>query len=170
VATPSEVDAPRVAQELSWPTAEGDRRGEHWSAWPIGEAAGRQPLETGPHLNSVGPGVEVEGPQGVAVASMKGGGGGVTVGATTAAAAVGSAVVTSPSSALRLSRLVIIGHQRWWRSTLGGGIARQGGDAAEGGWGGRPLGFGRSGSEKRNLSSYYHIGDRYATKYWMPFY
>jgi hypothetical protein len=46
-----------------------------------------------------------------------------------------------------------------------GGAARQGGGAAEGGWGDRPLGFGSRGSEKRNISSDYHVGERYDVKY-----
>jgi hypothetical protein len=55
------------------------------------------------HLNGAGPGVEVERPQGVAVATVRGGGGGVTTGATTAATAAGSVIVAPPSSVPRLS-------------------------------------------------------------------
>jgi hypothetical protein len=60
------------------------------------------PPETGPHLNGASPGVEVEGPRGVAIAAVRGTGGGVASG-TTMAAAAGSAAVVPPSSAPRLS-------------------------------------------------------------------
>jgi hypothetical protein len=64
--------------------------------------------ETSSLLNGAGPGVEVEGPQGVVVGAVRGGGGGVTTGATTSAAS--SVVVASSLSMLRLSRVVVIGH------------------------------------------------------------
>jgi hypothetical protein len=78
--------------------------------------------ETSSLLNGAGPGVEVEGPQGVVVGAVRGGGGGVTTGATTSAAS--SVVVASSLSMLRLSRVVVIGHWRWWRSTPGRGLTR----------------------------------------------
>jgi hypothetical protein len=62
-----------------------------------------RPPETGPHLNGASPGVEVEGPRGVAIAAVRGTGGGVAAGTTTAAATVGSAAVMPPLSAARLS-------------------------------------------------------------------
>jgi hypothetical protein len=124
------------------------------------EAAGHQPpplTGTRTHLNGVGPRVEVEGPRGVAIAAVRGGGGGVAVGAPMAATTTGYAVVVSPSSAQWLSPVVIIGHRRRWRGTPRGGVACQGGNVVEGGWGGRSLGFESSGSEKkRSLSSNYH--------------
>jgi hypothetical protein len=66
----------------------------------MGEAAGCQPPGTRPHLNGAGPGVEVEGPRGVAIATVRGDGGGVAAGATMATAVVGAAVVMPPSSVL----------------------------------------------------------------------
>jgi hypothetical protein len=62
--------------------------------------------KTGPHLNGAGPGVEVEGPRGVAIIAVRGSGGCVTAGTTTAAMAtitVGSTVVVPPLSTLRVS-------------------------------------------------------------------
>jgi hypothetical protein len=54
------------------------------------------PPRTGPHLNGAGPGVEVVGPRGVAIAAVRGGGGGVAAGTTTATTAIiGAVVVTS---------------------------------------------------------------------------
>jgi hypothetical protein len=105
------------------------------------------PPKIRPHLNSVGPGVEIEGPRGVAVAAVRGGGGGVAAGAATTA---GSAVIMPPSSVPQLSRVVVVSQRRWWRSTPGGG------GTTEGGWGDKPLVFGCSGNKKRNLSSDYH--------------
>jgi hypothetical protein len=153
----------------------------------IGESAGKHgrqerlldddppPPGTRPHLNDANPGVEVEGPRGVAVVAVRDVGGGVAAGATTAAsatAAASSAVVVPPVP--RLSQVVVVSHWRWWRSTLRGGAAHrrrgtvhQGGDTTEGGWvvDGRPLRFGSSGSEKKNLSSNYHAGERCAAEY-----
>jgi hypothetical protein len=76
---------------------------------------------TRPHLNGASPGVEVEGPRGVAIVVMKVGGGGVTAGATTTAITVGSVVVVPPL--LRLSQVVVVGHWRWWQGTARGGAA-----------------------------------------------
>jgi hypothetical protein len=59
------------------------------------------PPRTRPHLNGASPGVEVEGPRGVAVATVRDGGGGVAAGATTTD--VGSAIVLPPSSMSQLS-------------------------------------------------------------------
>jgi hypothetical protein len=66
------------------------------------------PPGTGPHLNGAGPGVEVEGPRGVAVAAVRGGGG-VATGATTAA---GSVVIAPLPSAPHLSQVVVVGGRR----------------------------------------------------------
>jgi hypothetical protein len=72
------------------------------------------PPGTRPHLNGASPGVEVEGPRGVAVMVVRGSGGGVNVGATMAAtaAATGSTVVVLPSSTSWLSQVVIVDHRR----------------------------------------------------------
>jgi hypothetical protein len=121
------------------------------------------PPGTRPHLDGGSPGVEVGRPPGVATLTLRGGGGGgvATEGTTiaTAAAATGAVVVVPPLSSLRSARLVVVvGHRRWWRSTPSvgathrrGGAAHQRGGAAEEGWvgGGRPLGFGSSGSKKK---------------------
>jgi hypothetical protein len=122
------------------------------------------PPRTQPHLDGAGPEVEVGRPRGVAALALRGGG--VAAEGTTAATA--AAVVVPPSPSLRSARLVIVvGHRRWWRSTPSGGAAHRRGSATEEGWvgGGRPLGFGSSGSEKKNLSSDYHVGERCAVKY-----
>jgi hypothetical protein len=55
------------------------------------------PPGTRPHLNGASPGVEVEGPRGVAVGAVRGSDGGVAAGATTAAAAMGFVVVVPAS-------------------------------------------------------------------------
>jgi hypothetical protein len=86
-----------------------------------------------------------------------------------AAAAVGSVAVVPPSSTQRFLQVVVIGHRRRWRSTTEGGIARQGGGITKGGWDGRILGFGSTRSEKKNLSSDYHVGERCAAKYWIMY-
>jgi hypothetical protein len=59
VSTPQEVEAPGAAQMLGQPDAEEGRRGERQPTWPTGEAAGRRPPGTRPHLNGVGLGVKV---------------------------------------------------------------------------------------------------------------
>jgi hypothetical protein len=70
--------------------------------------------------------------------------------------------------------VVVVGHRRWWRGTPSGGaahrrggVAHQRGGATEEGWVGadRPLGFENSGSEKKNLTSDYHVGERCAAEY-----
>jgi hypothetical protein len=136
------------------------------------------PPETRPHLDGAGPGVEVGRPRGVAALALRGGGGGVATEGTTAVtvtAVAGAVVVVPPSPSLRLVRLIIVvGHRRWWRSTPTGGAAhRRGGTAHQRGgateeeWvgGGRPLGSGSSGSEKKNLSYDYHVGEMCAAEY-----
>jgi hypothetical protein len=98
VSTPPEVEVPGAAQRSGQPAAEEDHRVERRPAWPTGEAARHRPPRppgTSPHLNGVGPGVEVEGPRGVAVVAMRGGG--VTAVATMLAAIMGSAVAVPPS-------------------------------------------------------------------------
>jgi hypothetical protein len=107
-----EVEAPGAAQRSGQRAAEEDHRGERRQAWPTGEAAGcRPPPGTRPHLNDANPGVEVEGPRGVAVVAVRDVGGGVAAGATTAAsatAAASSAVVVPPVP--RLSQVVVVSH------------------------------------------------------------
>jgi hypothetical protein len=80
---------------------------------------------------------------------MRGHGGGVAAGTTIAASAACSMVVTLSSLVSWLLRVDVVGHRRQWHNTLSEGAAHQGDGTAEGGWGGRPLGFGSSGSEKR---------------------
>jgi hypothetical protein len=128
VSTLLEVDASEAAQRSGRPIAEKDRTGEHRPALPMGEVARRRPPSprTGPHLNGAGPEVEGEGPRGVAVATARGDGGGVAAG-TTMAAAVGSTAITPPSSALRLSRVVIVGHRKRWHNIAGEAQPREGG-------------------------------------------
>jgi hypothetical protein len=82
--------------------------------------------ETGSHLNGAGPGVEGEGPRGVAIAATRGDGGGVAAG-TAMAADVGSTAITPSSSASRLSRVVVVGHRRRWHSIAGEAQPREGG-------------------------------------------
>jgi hypothetical protein len=99
-------------------------------------------------MNGASPGVEEEGPRGVAIVAVRGSASGVAAGATTAAttaiAAAESAVVVPLSLAPRLSQVVIVSHWRWWHNIPRGGVAHQrrgtthqGGDAAEGGGGRR---------------------------------
>jgi hypothetical protein len=80
---------------------------------------------------------------------VRGGGGGVATGITTVAEVAGFAAVAPSSLTTRLSRVVVVSHQRRWRSIPGGGATHQGGSAVEGGWGGRPLWFESSGSKKK---------------------
>jgi hypothetical protein len=73
-------------------------------------------------------------------------GGGVVAGATTVAtivATMGSTVFMPPSSAPRLSQVVIVSQWRWWHSTPGEArhtreearLAREVAQPREGGWG-----------------------------------
>jgi hypothetical protein len=64
MSTPQKVEVPGVAQSSGQPAVEEDHRGERRPAWLTGEAAGHRPPppRTRPHLNGVGPRVEVEGP------------------------------------------------------------------------------------------------------------
>jgi hypothetical protein len=82
------------------------------------------PPRSRPHLNGAGPGVEVEGPRGVAIAVVRSSDSGVAAGATTTVVAAGAAVVVPPSSTSRLSRVVGDGHRRRWCSTPGEGASR----------------------------------------------
>jgi hypothetical protein len=124
-----EVDASEAVQRSGRPIAEKDRTGEHQPASPMGEVVGhRSPSPgTGSHLNGAGPGVEGEGPRGVAIAATRGDGGGGVAAGTAMAAAVGSTAVTPPSSVPRLSRVVVVGHRRRWHSIVGEARPREGG-------------------------------------------
>jgi hypothetical protein len=69
-----------------------------------------------------------------------------------------------------LDSLVVVvgGHRSWWHGTQGGGTAHR--RCSRRREGARPLGFEKSGSEKKNLNSDYHVGERRDAEYWIALY